>query len=267
VRKLKVSILITNYNKSKYLDRCIKSCQNQSYKNIEIIFVDDKSTDNSINVAKKFKRIKILQTKFRTNFPALNQINAIKLGLQYCSGKTIFLLDSDDFFFNNKLMVIMNHFNMQPEKNLFCDIPKVYYSKKRIRYFNIKKKNSKSIWPTVMPTSCIAVKKSFLKDCLKKTFIKEKKFKYLELDFRISVYATNLKSQYNIIKKNLTYYFKNSEGIMSNYIKFSKNWWIKRFQAHLFVKLFNKKNNINYEITYDYIVTFFIYSLIKFFFI
>jgi len=267
VRKSKVSILITNYNNSKFLDRCIKSCQNQSYKNIEIIFVDDKSTDNSINVAKKFKRIKILQTKFRTNFPALNQINAIKLGLQYCSGKTIFLLDSDDFFFNNKLMVIMNHFNMQPEKNLFCDIPKVYYSKKRIRYFNIKKKNSKSIWPTVMPTSCIAVKKFFLKDCLKNIFINEKKFKYLELDFRISVYATNLKSEYNIIKKNLTYYFQNSEGIMSNYKKFSKNWWIKRFQAHLFIKLFNKKNNINYEITYDYIVTFFIYYLTKIFFI
>jgi len=263
VHKSKVSILITNYNKSKYLNRCIKSCQNQSYKNIEIIFVDDKSTDNSIEVAKKFKKIKIFKTKFRTNFPALNQINAVKLGLKYCSGKTIFLLDSDDFFFKNKLMVIMNYFNLQIKKKLFCDIPKVHYSNNVIHDFHIKKKKSRSVWPTVLPTSCIALKKSFLNECLKNIFIKEKKFKYLELDFRISVYARNLKNQYNIIKKNLTCYFQHPEGIMSNYKKFSRNWWIKRFQAHLFVKLFNKKNNINYEITYDYLVTFFVYFLIK----
>lgn len=268
MHNLKISILISNYNKSKYLDRCIKSCQNQTYKNIEIIFVDDKSTDNSLEVVSKYKKIKVLQTKFRTNYPALNQLNAIKLGLKYCSSRIIFLMDSDDFFFKNKIKLIINYFNLYRQKKLVCDIPKVYYSNNVIHNFDIKKinnNNKKSIWPTVLPTSCIAVKKSFLKDCMNKIFIEKKKFKYLELDFRISIYASNLMNQYNIINKNLTYYFKNSEGIMSNYKKFSRNWWVKRFHAHLFVKLFNKKNNINYEITCDYVITLFIYFLIKIF--
>ena len=42
-----VSILIINYNNAKYLERAIKSCLNQTYKNIEILIFDDKSKDNS----------------------------------------------------------------------------------------------------------------------------------------------------------------------------------------------------------------------------
>ncbi len=60
----KVSVLIANYNNSIYLDRCINSVLNQSYKNIEIIFVDDKSSDDSIQVVKKYlKKIKIIKIK------------------------------------------------------------------------------------------------------------------------------------------------------------------------------------------------------------
>ena len=54
----KVSILIANYNGQNYVKRCIKSCLNQTYDNIEVIFVDDNSTDNSIKIAKSFKNIK-----------------------------------------------------------------------------------------------------------------------------------------------------------------------------------------------------------------
>ena len=50
-----VSILIINYNNAEYIDRAIKSCLNQTYKNIEILIFDDKSKDNS--------RVKILKYK------------------------------------------------------------------------------------------------------------------------------------------------------------------------------------------------------------
>ena len=59
-KKPLVSILIASFNKEMYVKRCITSCLNQSYKNIEIIFYDDGSTDNSLSIAKKFKKIKIL---------------------------------------------------------------------------------------------------------------------------------------------------------------------------------------------------------------
>ena len=50
-----VSILIASYNKEKYVNRCIKSCLSQTYKNIEIIFIDDGSKDSSYKIAKEFK--------------------------------------------------------------------------------------------------------------------------------------------------------------------------------------------------------------------
>ena len=60
--KMKASVIVVNFNNSKYIERCINSLKEQSYKNIEIIFVDDRSTDNSISVIKKFKKVKIFKT-------------------------------------------------------------------------------------------------------------------------------------------------------------------------------------------------------------
>ena len=77
-----VSILIASYNKEKYVKRCIKSCLSQTYKNIEIIFIDDGSKDSSYKIAKEFKGIKAYKKKrkkskakfntfFEYSFPSL----------------------------------------------------------------------------------------------------------------------------------------------------------------------------------------------------
>ena len=53
------SILISNFNKSKYIERCLNSILSQSYKNFEIIFSDNESTDNSIRVVNTFEYLDI----------------------------------------------------------------------------------------------------------------------------------------------------------------------------------------------------------------
>ena len=58
-----VSILITNYNGEKFIKRCLNSCINQTFKNKEIIFVDDVSDDSSIYQASKFKKVVLIKNK------------------------------------------------------------------------------------------------------------------------------------------------------------------------------------------------------------
>ena len=57
MKKKLASILITNFNKDKYLNNAVRSCLAQNYKKKEILIFDDKSTDNSLNILKKYKKI------------------------------------------------------------------------------------------------------------------------------------------------------------------------------------------------------------------
>ena len=61
------SILISNFNKSQFIERCLNSLINQSYKNFEIIFSDNGSTDNSLEIVSKFNGIKVIKTPRFTN--------------------------------------------------------------------------------------------------------------------------------------------------------------------------------------------------------
>ena len=57
------SVLIVNFNNARYLTKCLNSIFNQDYKKIEIIVIDDQSSDNSLTILKKFsKKIKIIKT-------------------------------------------------------------------------------------------------------------------------------------------------------------------------------------------------------------
>lgn len=264
MKKKLVSILISNYNKENYIKRCLNSCINQSYKNIEIIFVDNLSNDNSLKIAKNFKNIKVLSTKTRSKYPALNQIDTLLTGLKSCKGKIVSLLDSDDFFKKNKIKKIVEYFSKYPNKNLVCDTPYLYYHKNHIKKFVNKKKNNFYLWPTIFPTSSINIRKIFLVEYLNNIF--PKMFPQIEIDFRILVFADKIKNDLNVVSDNLTYYFQNPKGILSVYKKFSFYWWDKRFEAHKFMKFLYKKNKIKFTRTFDYKITYIMSLLSRFYF-
>ena len=91
----KVSVIVPVYNAEKYLERCIKSLQNQSLCEMEIILVDDSSTDSSLEICKKAaeedSRIKVIH---KVNEGAGKARNA---ALGIISGKYTGFVDSDDF--------------------------------------------------------------------------------------------------------------------------------------------------------------------------
>lgn len=91
----KISIIVPIYNTEKYLNRCIESLINQTYKNLEIILVNDGSADNSLDIcnafAKKDKRIKVY------NKENGGQSSARNLALDKVTGDFIGFVDSDDW--------------------------------------------------------------------------------------------------------------------------------------------------------------------------
>ena len=120
-KKPLVSILIASYNKEKYVERCINSCKKQTYNNIEIIFYDDGSKDNSYEIAKRIKGIKSFKNRNRKNLGKFNtyyQLNSYKKAFSRSKGKYILLLDADDFFKKNKVKEIVKYF----DRNKNCNI-------------------------------------------------------------------------------------------------------------------------------------------------
>lgn len=99
-----ISIIVPVYNTEKYLDKCIESIVNQTHKNLEIILVDDGSTDNSGKIldewAKKDNRIKIIHKENGGVSSARN------LALDNATGEYITFVDSDDGLKENALEIL-----------------------------------------------------------------------------------------------------------------------------------------------------------------
>lgn len=115
----KISVIIPTYNRAKLLSRSVKSVINQTYKNLEIIIVDDGSTDNTEEVIKKIKDRRVKYIKLNKNKGACHARNR---GIKEATGKYIAFQDSDDVFLPNKLQkqydnMIKNNSDMD-----FCKI-------------------------------------------------------------------------------------------------------------------------------------------------
>lgn len=93
--KYKISIVVPVYNSEKYLEKCIESIMNQTLKDIELILINDGSTDNSRKICDYYKyidkRIKVLHIKNN------GVSNARNVGISYANGKYIMFADSDDY--------------------------------------------------------------------------------------------------------------------------------------------------------------------------
>lgn len=98
IQKKKISVIIPNYNYARYLDQAIQSVLEQSHDNLELIVVNNGSTDNSLEILEKYEhKIHVI------NQPNLGQSGARNSGLSVSNGEFIAFLDADDFWEPTKL--------------------------------------------------------------------------------------------------------------------------------------------------------------------
>lgn len=96
MEKMKVSIVIPVYNTEQYVEECIQSALNQTYKNIEVIVVNDGSTDNSLQIIRKYSdRIKIINKENGGTATALNA------GIKALTGEWFKWISADDVLYEN----------------------------------------------------------------------------------------------------------------------------------------------------------------------
>lgn len=107
---MKASVLINNYNYQDYVSSCLQSLLDQSYDDIEIIFFDDNSKDQSLEEARRFDdKVQIITNQeAKSKYNSHNQFNAIKKAFEKSQGEIIFLLDSDDYFTSLKIEKILH---------------------------------------------------------------------------------------------------------------------------------------------------------------
>lgn len=107
----RVSIVIPSYNNASYIAKTVESVINQDYRNIELIIIDDGSSDNSVTIIESLRercqsRFPRFEFRYRNNRGLSATLNE---ALSWMSGRFVAVLDSDDMMFPNKTRVLVSH--------------------------------------------------------------------------------------------------------------------------------------------------------------
>lgn len=140
---MKVSIIVPMYNCSLYIDKCICSLINQTYKNLEIILVNDGSTDNSLEKIEEYQkqdnRIKVITQNNKGVSSSRNT------GIKNATGEYITFVDSDDYLDNNVIELLLkniekdtlikvNHKKINNNMEILNQLPQYEYEKEEYIY-------------------------------------------------------------------------------------------------------------------------------------
>ena len=210
-----VTVVVPVYNVEKYLKRCVDSLINQTYKNLEIILVDDGSTDNSGKLcndyAKDDSRIKVVHKK---NGGLSDARNA---GIDIASGKYISFVDSDDWLTIDAIEILYNNIKKYNAEISSASMIEIFSDKNNII---IEPKYECTIFDTISGlenmmylhgitnSACAKLYKTELFDDIR--FPKGKLYEDLGTTYK--VYAKSSKSV--LINRVIYYYFQNINSIM-----------------------------------------------------
>ena len=124
----KFSIIIPVYNVEKYIDDCLKSIMNQTYKDYEVIVVNDGTKDNSMEIVKKYN-VKVIEQKNKGLSAARNT------GVKVAKGDYLIFLDSDDSWNKDLLKELSKSIKNNPDIVRF-QIQETYEDSDKVKPFN-----------------------------------------------------------------------------------------------------------------------------------
>jgi len=215
-----VSIIIPVYNVEKYIEQCLISIINQSYKNLEIILIDDGSLDQSGNICdlyqNKDNRVKVFHKKNGGSASAKN------LGLRKVSGDYVMFVDSDDFIDRDTIRSVVNLLEQEKadivQTNLveiFKDTNKLEDTSKNIKIYNKEEFLSEYLnnWK-----NALFCNKIYKKEVLKNIFFIEGRY----IDDEFFTYRVVLNANKIITYDLNTYYYRQRKSSVMGNLEFRK---------------------------------------------
>ncbi len=233
---VKISIIIPLYNAKKYLAKCLDSILQQDFRALEIIIVDDGSTDNSSRIYLEYEqkdtRIKHIKTE------NLGSGNARNVGLQNAAGKYTFFCDPDDWVENN---IFSDNYKIAEETNadaVFFGVNNYFYNAKNNTYSlsgkRVVNKENPSFREQYADLYFEGLTNSVWNKLYRTKFLKDNEFTFpsyaqgQDLSFNLQVYQKLVKVAYN----TNCYY---------NYVKYSNHTAITRY-IHDKTEIYNHLN-------------------------
>ncbi len=217
-----VSVVIPTYNSKKFITKTFLSIINQTYKEFEIIFVDDCSNDGTYGLLQKLKnkyknKVKLIKTKTNSGTVAAPR----NLGIKYCKGSIICFVDSDDIWEKNKLEYQLKEYN---NKTILCTAA---------RYFNHRNEKSGLII-------------NFFRKILQSFIINKvnkKGFHWFYLYNPIVVSSVMINKE--IIKKNLFDAHVNAREDLDLWIRLRKKKYTFKFQNYTMVNICRRPDSMS----------------------
>ena len=118
MNEMLISVIIPVYNAEKYLEKCIKSLICQTYRNIELIFIDDSSNDRSYEIVQKYMKLDDRIRLYSNHEKGVS--NARNYGLIHATGEWIYFVDADDYVNSNTIKVLINLLEQNESVELLC---------------------------------------------------------------------------------------------------------------------------------------------------
>lgn len=245
---MKVSIIVPVYNVENYLDKCLNSLVNQTLKDIEIIIVNDGSTDNSEKIIKKYTK-KYQNIKYiKKNNEGVSE--ARNVGLEQATGEYIGFLDSDDWVEPNMYELMYQKAKSENFDIVACDTQAIFPNTKTYISSNIKNDYVKNT-ELMIDAYAVIWNKIYKKDIIQNIKFKKNMNFCEDVEFLYMVYSKI--NKIGVIKEPLHNYLQR-EGSLTNV--YDKKLY-QLIEAMDDIVEYYKKNKIYYkykkELEYTYV--------------
>ncbi|WP_110186270.1 glycosyltransferase family 2 protein [Pokkaliibacter plantistimulans] len=160
----KVSVVLPVFNAAPYLNQCIDSILNQTLQNIELVIVDDGSTDESVDIARSYlekdRRVRLLQNKKN-----MGLINILNRAPEICQSKYIARMDADDWSVPERLLLQCDYLDANSEIDVVGSWIKLFGGRNEVWHYRAQNDFIKALLlfkNNGMPNNSIVVRRELL---------------------------------------------------------------------------------------------------------